>query len=99
MIPNLVYLYEQYEQQLKLMNKHFQNRINFTENIEIRLKDFKIDLSSQNDQSEDEEMQEGSYSPSVSRENIEETNEETGQVEETQNGSEVEDDDDESEDE
>lgn len=27
MIPNLVYQYEQYEQQLKLLNKHFKNRV------------------------------------------------------------------------
>lgn len=30
MIPNLVYLYEQYEQQLKLLNKHFKNRVSST---------------------------------------------------------------------
>ena len=27
MIPNLVYQYEQYEQQLKLLNKHFKNKV------------------------------------------------------------------------
>ena len=30
LIPNLVYLIEQYEQQLKLLNKHFENRVSYT---------------------------------------------------------------------
>ncbi|CAF0898848.1 unnamed protein product [Brachionus calyciflorus] len=81
MIPNLVYLYEQYEQQLKLLNKHFKNRINLTENFEIRLRDFEIVLSSRQDGSDDDET---SYSPRPNR------NDET-----TRNGGDNDDDDDE----
>jgi hypothetical protein len=42
MIPNLVYSIEQYEQHLKLLNKHFHDKVDFTENFEICLRDFKI---------------------------------------------------------
>jgi hypothetical protein len=42
MMPNLVYLIEQYEHHLKQLNKHFQNKFDFTENFEICLRDFKI---------------------------------------------------------
>lgn len=80
MIPNLVYQYEQYEQQLKLLNKHFKNKvkfltekklnlflfekINFTENFEIRLRDFEIVLGSGENRSDEEEE---SYSPRDTR--------------------------------
>jgi hypothetical protein len=55
MIPNLVYLVEQYENQLKLLNKHFKNEIDFTEKFEICLRDFKINLSSINTNEHDDE--------------------------------------------
>ena len=42
MIPNLVYSIEQYEQHLKLLNKHFLEKIDFTENFELCLRDFRI---------------------------------------------------------
>jgi hypothetical protein len=46
MIPNLVYLIEQYEQQLKVLNKHFNNKIDFTEKFEKdKFRDFQIRIS------------------------------------------------------